>query len=140
RSALGRRLRRLNCRAEAKYVQSGGWMVRIVNLWSLLEKLAPELERRLARSRLTSWRGELLIVGDDQHAALAIGGGRVQVVAPRESPHVLRAGPALAQLVVGTDAPEELVATGSIELSGDAGLLLSALFPAQNPQMSNDDL
>jgi hypothetical protein len=140
RSALGRRLRRLNCRVEAKYLQDGGWMVQIVNLMSLLEKLAPELERRLAGARLAGWRGELLVVGDEQQATLAIDGGRVRVIAPRESPHVLRAGPALAQLVVGADAPDELTATAPIELAGDAGLLLPALFPAQNPQMSNDDV
>jgi hypothetical protein len=115
-------------------------MVRIVNLVSLLEKLAPELERRLARSRLAGWRGELLVIGDDQQATLMIDGGHVRVIAPRETSHVLRAGPALAQLVVGTDAPDELVATASIELAGDASLLLPALFPAQNPQMSNDDV
>jgi hypothetical protein len=140
RSALGRRLRQLNCRAEAKYIQGGGWMVQIVNLIPLLEKLAPELERRLSRARLSGWRGELLVIGADQQATLAIDGGRVRVIAPRESPHVLQAGPALAQLVVGTDAPDELVATAPIELAGDAGLLLPALFPAQNPQMSNDDV
>ncbi len=140
RSLLGRRLRRLNCRAEAKYVQGGGWMVQVVNLRPLLEKLAPELERRLAGSCLAGWRGDLLVMGDDEQATLAIDHGRVHVAPPRESPHVLRAGPALAQLVVGTDAPDELAATVPIELSGDAGRLLPALFPAQNPQMSNDDL
>jgi predicted acetyltransferase len=140
RSALGRRLRRLNCRVEAKYIQGGGWMVRIVNLMPLLEKLAPELERRLAGSWLAGWRGNLLVVGDDQQATLAIDGGRVRVEPPRESSHVLRAGPALAQLVVGTDAPDELMATATIELGGDAGLLLPLLFPAQNPQMSSEDL
>jgi predicted acetyltransferase len=140
RSALGRRLRQLNCRSEAKYVQGGGWMVQILNLLPLLEKLAPELERRLAGSRLAAWRGELLVIGHDQQASLAIEGGRVCVQPPRESAHILRAGPALAQLIVGTDAPDELAATASIELEGDAGLLLPALFPAQNPQMSNDDL
>lgn len=30
--------------------------------------------------------------------------------------------------------------TAPIELDGDAGQLLPVLFPAQNPQMSNDDL
>jgi predicted acetyltransferase len=140
RSALGRRLRRLNCRAEAKYVQGGGWMVQIINLKALLEKLAPELERRLAESRLTGWHGDLLVVGSDEQATLAIECGRTRVAPPRDSPHVLRAGAALAQLVVGTDAPDELAATAPIELSGDAGMLLPALFPAQNPQMSNDDL
>jgi predicted N-acetyltransferase YhbS len=140
RSALGRRLRQLNCRAESKYVQGGGWMIQILNLTSLLEHIVPELERRLAGSWLAGWRGDLLLIGDDQQATLAIDGGRVRVQPPRESSHVLRAGPALAQLVVGTDAPDELVATASIGLEGDAGLLLLALFPAQNPQMSNDDL
>jgi Acetyltransferase (GNAT) domain len=140
RSALGRRLRQLNCRAEAKYVQGGGWMVQIINLGSLLEKLAPELERRLAGSRLAGWRGDLLVAGGDTQATLAIERGRVRVASPREAPHVLQAGPALAQLVVGTDTPYELAATAPIELSGDAGMLLPILFPAQNPQMSNDDL
>src|SRR5262245_21616620 len=140
RSTLGRRLRKLNCRAEAKYIQGGGWMMKVIDLGTLLEKLAPELERRLAGSPLAAWRGDLLVIGDDQQAMLTIDSGRVRVGPPRDSRHILRAGAALAQLVVGTDAPDELVATSQIELDGDAGLLLPALFPAQNPQMSNDDL
>jgi hypothetical protein len=140
RSAIGWRLRRLSCRVEAKYTQDGGWMVQIINLSSLFEKLVPELARRLDGSHLAGWRGGLLVIGAGQQIMLKIDQGQIQVAPPSETAHVLDAGDALAQLVIGSEAPDEIAATTPIGLSGDAGQLLQALFPAQNPQMSNDDL
>jgi hypothetical protein len=42
--------------------------------------------------------------------------------------------------LLGADVPEEVVAAGGIELSGDAEQLIKVLFPAQQPQMRNQDL
>jgi predicted N-acetyltransferase YhbS len=139
-SAMGRQLRRLSCRIESKYVQDGGWMARIVNLPSLFQKLAPELARRLSRSDLAGWSGELLVAGSGEAITLSVDRGRVRVAPAVDSPHAIEAGDALAQLAIGVDSPDAIVEGGSIRLRGDAGRLLAALFPAQHPQMSNDDL
>jgi predicted acetyltransferase len=140
RSAMGRRLRQLSCRAEVKYVRAGGWMVRIVNLRSLFERLLPELERRLTLSHMAGWRGDLLVAGAGEQIGLNVGQGSIRVAPPGATPHALRARTALAQLAIGTAAPDEIMETAPIGLSGDAGALLPILFPAQQPQMSNDDL
>jgi len=139
-SAMGRQLRRMSCRVESKYVQDGGWMVQIVNLPSLFQKLAPELSRRLSRSDLAGWSGELLLVGSGEAITLSVDRGHVRVAPAADSLHAIEAGDALAQLAIGADSPDATVESASIRLSGDAGRLLPVLFPAQHPQMSNDDL
>jgi hypothetical protein len=140
RSAIGQRLRQLSCCVEEKFVRDGGWMLRIINLRSLLEQLAPELERRLAGSYLASWSGKLLLASADERALLQIEQGCIRVAPPAAAPHALLAGGTLAQFVIGTDAPEELAANVAVQLRGEAARLLAVLFPAQRPQMSNDDL
>ncbi len=57
-----------------------------------------------------------------------------------ETAHIIRGDQALAQLIVGSEAPAEIVAMRGIALSGDAAILLPVLFPAQYPQMENQAL
>jgi hypothetical protein len=49
-------------------------------------------------------------------------------------------GEAVAQLLIRTDDPDEIVASASFQLTGDAWHLLPVLFPGQNPQPSLVDL
>ena len=61
RSALGQRLRQMDsCRISYKEGRNS-YMIRIVNLQSLFEKLSIELSFRLKGSPLAHWQGELLI-------------------------------------------------------------------------------
>lgn len=143
RSNLGRLLRTQGCSVESAYTQGGGWMVQIINLQPLFNHLAPELERRLARANLSGWRGDVLLQASDGNVILHIDQGRVSIDAASamtETPHVIAAGNTLAQLIVGTYTPDELQDTGRVAARGDGGWLLPILFPAQDPQMSNDDL
>jgi len=57
-----------------------------------------------------------------------------------ESEHTILGDQNIAQLVVGTESPEEVVEMASIQVSGDAEKLLPVLFPAQYPQMENQAL
>jgi RNA polymerase sigma factor (sigma-70 family) len=145
-SPLGRRLRRMRCRIELAY---RAYVVKIVNLRSLFEKLAPELARRLAASHLAGWSGALLVASGDERVALEIDRGQVRVAAPRSSRRATGAaaasaavegGPEIAQLIVGSEAPHEVVEAAGITLRGAAGRLLEVLFPAQHPQMDNQSL
>ena len=43
------------------YSDTGRWMAKVVDLGATLATLAPELERRLARSHLCDWEGRLLL-------------------------------------------------------------------------------
>ncbi len=139
-SPLGRRLRRGRCRIEQEYRR---YVVRIVNLHTLFEKLAPELSRRLGASPLAGWSGALAIAASDERIVLGIERGRVEVRAAAAGtvvPNAIEGGPELAQLVVGGEPPHETVAAAGIALRGAAGTLLDALFPPQHPQMDNQAL
>lgn len=139
RGPLGRALRGLNSTLETRYRARGGWLIRIINLRATMEKLAPELSHRLALSHMAGWRGALRVEGDADAVTLHIAAGQITVGDACDSPHAVAAGPELAQLLVGTDEPAEIVAAG-MQLHGDAAALVAALFPTQNPQMCNEDL
>jgi hypothetical protein len=141
-SPLGRRLRRGRVRIEQEYRR---YVVRVVNLPSLFEKLAPELGRRLAASPLAGWSGDLAIAAADERIVLGIERGRVEVRQGRAAgrtaaPNAIEGGPELAQLVVGGEAAHEIVVAAGIALRGEAALLLDVLFPPQHPQMDNQAL
>ena len=138
KSALGRRLRQIfSCRID---VRNRSYMVRIINLHSLFEKLAPELSRRLHTSHLADWSGNLLIFNGEEEVMLAIHRSDVRVVPAGRSDHAIRGGMEIVQLVVGTETPDEVVAMNDMQLNGDAEHLIRVLFPAQYPQMENQGL
>ena len=122
------------------------YVVRIVNLASLLGKLAPMLHDRLKASSLAEWRGSLTIVLED-----TTGTGRVTVdfgddgATTYESPaaiadNAIVGGQAIAQLLLGCESADEVVAVNGIDVRGDATKLLPILFPPQHPQMENQAL
>ncbi|MDQ3701290.1 MAG: GNAT family N-acetyltransferase [Chloroflexota bacterium] len=142
-SPLGRRLRQMRCRIEQEYRH---YVVRIVNLSSLFEKLAPELARRLEGSPLDAWSGTLGIVTPEERIVLAVERGGVQVITPPGGsdallgPNTIEGGPAIAQLVVGSEAPQETVAMAGMTLRGEARRLIDVLIPPAYPQMDNQAL
>jgi hypothetical protein len=119
-------------------------MVRIINLPSLLKKLVPDLAQRLRRSSYAAWRGNLLISLDDggrhEDVLLAIDAGNITVSPVVGTPHTIRGGQALAQLLLGSESPDEVVEMAGIEVTREAVMLLPVLFPAQYPQMENQAL
>lgn len=136
---MARLLRGRRCRVEKTYQKSGGPMVKIVNLPAAMGKIAPELTRRLAGSAMAGFSGELALRCGDAACNLQIAKGKVQVGPAGTSRHSVSGGDELAQLVLGTDTPAEVVRAGGLKLTGDAGLLLEALLPAQNPTLSTAD-
>ena len=145
KSALGKRLRRMRtCQIQPD--SHGGlrgstiYVVRIVNLYSLCQNLAPELSHRLKNSPLADWTGDLLIAHGEEEVALSIKHSEIKVKAAGPSEHAIRGGGGIAQLVVGSETPDEIVEMNSIQLSGQAGHLIEVLFPAQYPQMENQAL
>jgi len=71
---------------------------------------------------------------------LKIDKSKVSVVPVGESEHAIRGGMDIAQLVVGTETPDEVIEMNGVQLSGDAEKLVHVLFPAQYPQMENQAL
>jgi len=109
----------------------------ILNLRSVFEKLAPELSQRLSDSLLKNWRGNLVVSNGEEEIMLAIDETDVEVVPVGKTEHSIVGGPEIAQLIVGTDTPDEVVKINGIELTGDARQLTQVLFPIQYPQMEN---
>ncbi|HET6312623.1 MAG TPA: GNAT family N-acetyltransferase [Chloroflexia bacterium] len=139
-SGMARAIRTLNSTADETYRPTGGWLVRVINLRTLFEKLAGELSRRLACSHLAGWRGNLLIASQHEQVLLSIDRSRVEMLPPEDAEHEIRGGEAIARLVIGSAEPDELVKAHNMQLSGDGMALATVLFPAQRPQMGNADL
>lgn len=138
-SDLCKHLRRNYCRYDGGYARSGGAMVRTVNLRGVLGNIAPELSRRLARSHLAGWKGRLLIADRRERVMLSIRGGKVSLGRPGATKHAIRGGDEIAQLLIGTDEPGEIVEAGKIRLTGDAKQLVEVLFPNQHPMLGTID-
>jgi predicted N-acetyltransferase YhbS len=137
-SGLCRALRAGACRVEQSMHARGGWMVRIVDLQATLDRMRSVLAARLAAAGLAGQSCELLIDDGRESALLRIAGGRVAVApgpraARRGAAHAVRGGDAVAQLLIGTDTPDEVVRAGGLRLAGDADVLVRALFPYQHP-------
>jgi GNAT superfamily N-acetyltransferase len=133
---LAANLRRMSCALERRYVRCGGAMIRTINLPQSLAKMSGELSRRLGRSELRGWRGGLVIADRNESATLAIRDGAVAVrPGTTRTPHAIRGGDAVAQLLIGTDEPLETARSCGIRLLGEARRLLPALFPNEHPML-----
>ena len=132
-SSLCKRIRRGNCRVETDLKRSGGPMIRTLNLRSTLGKLTRELSRRLKRSHMAGWRGEVLVADPREKVTLAINRATVSVAPARKSKHSIRGGEEIAQLIIGSDEPGEIVEAAAIKVTGDARKLIEVLFPNQHP-------
>lgn len=139
-SSLARTLRRLNSHVTSIYKKTDGCMVRIVNLNSLMRKLSPEFSRRIGRSHLSRWIGDLSISNGQEEVTLSINRSRVSLRSPRESRHSIQGGGEIAQLIVRTESADILLESSVSRLTGDANELANVLFPAQQPQISAVDL
>lgn len=147
KSGVGKRLRQMvSCRIHTgTYSRSPrAYVLRIINLQSLMTKLVGELTQRLQASPYAKWQGNVLITlaenGSAEEVMLAIHDGVVTIAPVVETDHKIRGGQALAQLIVGSETPDEIVQMADIEVSGDVAMLLPVLFPAQYPQMGNQAL
>ncbi|HEX2948827.1 MAG TPA: GNAT family N-acetyltransferase, partial [Armatimonadota bacterium] len=106
---LAKRLRRGNCHVEKVFQQNGGAMIRTLNLSSTLTKLCGELSTRLQASHYADWQGNLLVADAREQVTLAITNQQVHVCAPVKTTHEICGGDSVAQLLIGTRAPEETV-------------------------------
>lgn len=104
-------------------------MIRIINLYSLFQRIQPELDNRLSAAGVTGWRGALDLSVGDQTVGIEIGAGVKVVEAPRGAAASIALGQAdLMRLVLGLCSAREM-----IRGTADARLLaiLDILFPHQ---------
>ncbi len=138
-SPLIRRVRWGNCRAETYHARCGGAMVACINLASTLEKMRGELQRRLRASHLASWRGNLVVADAREAVTLTINRSHVQVTPGGRSRHMIRGGDHVAQLLVGTDDPAEIIRAARLRTTGDALAMAAVLFPNEHPVLGLPD-
>jgi hypothetical protein len=111
-------------------------MVRIVSLQRFATRLRPELEDRLKKSYLSSWRGDVLLESGDEAVTLRIDHAKIEIAAAVSAPNSISGGEAVAQLLFGTDDPSETVEEGRLQLRGHAKVLVPVLFPNEHPALS----
>ena len=147
KSAVGVRLRQTgSCRlfTGTKSAKARWYVARIVNLKSLVTKLAPMLHERLLASGLADWRGSLSICleceGASEVVTLVAQDGGMAVRDGAVGPNAISGDQAVTQLLLGCEEADEVVAVNGIEVCGDAARILPVLFPAQYPQMENQAL
>jgi len=105
-----------------------GNMIQVIDLSSLLDKLAPELERRLARSVFPRWSGTLdVALENDQRGALHFSGGAPAgdvVKLPLDQR-------TFVMLVLGLRAFHETGLGEKLDIPATECAVLDALFPRQ---------
>lgn len=140
KSELGKRLCRTNAKLEADYKTDGGFMIRITSLPALLETVIPLLAERLRQSPYSSWNGDLVVSTTREQVALQVADSRMQIAPVQETEHAIEGREEIAQLVLGSEEPDEIVGTSGTVLRGDALKLLRTLFPVQHPHIAAVDL
>jgi hypothetical protein len=137
---LARRLLNGNCQERISHTNCGAAMARIIHLPRALSKMTEELARRIASAGLQTYQGDLALHDGADWATLQLNRGKITVKEGRQpAPHTLRAGPVLAQFVLGTDDPGHLIATYNLKPTGDAAMLAATLFPLQHPMLPRED-
>ena len=74
----------------------------------------------IGHSRVTGWRGNLIISNGEKETMLEIEGSKASIVPVGETGHGIRGGQDIAGLVVGSESPDEVVEMSDIEIGGDA--------------------
>jgi len=112
----------------------GGGMVRITNLETLCQRMAPEWERLLADSPAVGWAGRFRLQTDMGTVDLAIARGRVRPEPPSgQAPALLSADQdKLCRLVLGFHTPAAAALLGHIRLTPPAQPVAAALFPKRS--------
>ena len=65
--------------------------------------------------------------------------GQVHITGDAPGSHLLRGGPHIARLLIGSDDPDEVIRQSQIACEGDAAALARVLFPNLHPVMSHWD-
>jgi len=140
-------LQRVSYRREESNNPSGGAMIRITNLYYLLNHMRKTLTWRLRESSFSGWNGTIFIQWGREYAVLSFERRGLRVLtdsAAKEKGlnnkvHQIRAGDGLAQLFIGTADPYRIIERHKMHTSGEAKNLVGVLFPEQFPCLGRWD-
>ena len=116
------------------YPRYGSGMLRLLNQQSFFEKIAPELERRLALSRFADYTGTLTFHTDLGTVALVVNQGRIAVIdKAQEGLRLELSQDKLTQLAIGYRSARDVLNDPQVTAHGDVLPLLDILFPKGTP-------
>jgi len=111
------------------YPRYGSGMLRILNQKPLFVKLAPELERRLADSRMAGYSGALDFRTDLGVTSLTFANGALTVGETATDKFLALSQDRLMQLIVGYRSARDVCNDAGVQRVGDIEPLLQILFP-----------
>jgi len=125
---------RYGCGWRVQYTRNGGAMARIIHLAPFMEKLSPELGRRL---HATPWQGALSLETDIGSVSLLANGPFLTVTpdAGRNAQKVRIPQMALTQLAMGYRSAPDVAYDAEARIPSRALPALNALFPRGYPYM-----
>lgn len=127
-------VQRFGAEWKVTYPRHGSGMLRLLNQQPFFEKIAPELERRLALSRSAGYTGALTFQTDLGTLALVINRGSITVeTCAREGLRLELSQDKLTQLVIGYRSARDVLNDPQVTAHGDVLPLLNVLFPKGTP-------
>lgn len=126
--------------AQEAFIEAYHNLCKVYGPRAFLAWLRQIISRRLRKSPLAEWSGNLIISSGEEEIMLVIDRSDVKVKSGGTAENSIRGGQEIAQLIVGTETADEIVEMNQIRLSGKAQQLIEVLFPAQYPQMENQAL
>jgi hypothetical protein len=111
------------------YPRYGSGMMRVLNQQPLFEKIASELEQRLAITPLAGYTGVFDLRTDLGTTTLAFDAGKLTVNVAQASTFIKLPQDKLMQLVVGYRSVRDLINAPDVQVEGEILPLLNALFP-----------
>ncbi len=127
-------VQRYGCEWRIKYPTRANGMMRLLNQTQFFDKIGPELERRVAHSRLAGLTHSLQIETDVGTTTLNFHHGKLtgSTDAPAENAITLPQGK-LMQLITGCRCVRDLIADPDVHTRGQVRPLLEAIFPQGHP-------
>jgi predicted acetyltransferase len=131
---LAEYVQRFGAEWKVTYPRHGSGMLRLLNQQPFFEKIAPELERRLACSTLSGYTGALTLATDLGTLTLSFDAGAVSVSAGERADLRLELSQdKLTQLVIGYRSARDVLNDSQVTAHGDVLPLLNILFPKGTP-------
>lgn len=117
-------LKRFGCESKTEYDRTGGGMMRILNLESLITKIRPELSRRVSSTNTVA---AVRVETDIGSAVLDAGG------AGTEQAWIKLSQDRFIQLLVGHRSARDVINDPAVQAGSNAGTVLDTLFPRSYP-------
>ncbi len=129
-------LRRFGCEHRQSTAPSGGGMARIIDLPSLMRKLAGYVSERVANGALDGWEGSVSLSTDIGSVTLRVQAGTATVEEGAAGDlGVEMPQDRLLQLLVGYRDADTIALDDDVDMTAEAAAVLGGMFPPDTPYM-----